>query len=101
MAIAEVKVWPVGTDEASVSSFIRDCFRLAEDNEEIEAVLTPTSTILEGPLSTVMTVARQMHHAPFGKGCNRVITTITIDERHDHDAHMEDMIDSVITDIES
>ena len=50
MAIAEIKVWPVGTDNPSVSSFIRDCFEIAEQNDSIEAILTPTSTMLVGQL---------------------------------------------------
>jgi uncharacterized protein YqgV (UPF0045/DUF77 family) len=37
-----------------------------------------------------------MHRAPFGLGANRVVTTITIDERHDKDEDMEEMVDSVL-----
>ncbi|OLZ11790.1 MTH1187 family thiamine-binding protein [Sulfobacillus thermosulfidooxidans] len=101
MAIAEIKVWPVGTDDASVSSYIRQCFRVAENNEDVEAVLTPTSTILEGPIPSIMSVARAMHDAPFDLGCERVVTTITIDERQDREEHMEDMVDSVINNLEA
>ncbi len=96
MAIAEIKVWPVGTNDPSISSYIREAFEIADKNEDIEAVLTPTSTVLEGELPTLLSVARSMHQAPFNRGCARVVTTITIDERYDSPAHMEDMVDSVI-----
>jgi uncharacterized protein (TIGR00106 family) len=96
MAIAEIKVWPVGTEDPSISSYIRECFEIAEENNSIEAVLTPTSTILEGELSDLFMVAQSMHQAPFHQGCARVVTTITIDERHDSPTHMEGMVDSVI-----
>ncbi len=57
MAIAEIKVWPVGTNDPSISSYIREAFEIADKNEDIEAVLTPTSTVLEGELPTLLSVA--------------------------------------------
>lgn len=98
MAVAEIKIWPVGTSDASIAPYIRECFRLAEESQEVEAVLTPTSTVLDGPLSAILALADQMHHAPFGLGADRVLTSITIDERLDKETDMEEMVDSVLND---
>ncbi len=96
MAVAEIKVWPVGTDQPGIAPYIRECFRLAEKDARLEAVLTPTSTVLDGPLTAIWDVAESMHQVPFGLGAERVVTTITIDERHDKEEDMEEMVDGVL-----
>jgi uncharacterized protein YqgV (UPF0045/DUF77 family) len=46
------------------------------------------STTLEGDCHDVFSVLERMHAAPFEEGAMRVISTIRVDERHDHDASM-------------
>lgn len=97
MAVIEVKVIPVGTDDPSLSSYIRECYQVAEKNDDVDLVVTPTSTILEGPLARVLKIAEAMHQEPFLHHIERVMTTITIDERRDKPEDMDDMVSSVFT----
>lgn len=98
MAIVEVKVVPVGTDEASISSYIQDCFEIAESAIGVESVLTPTATLLEGDLQDILPVVEAMHQSPFYSGVDRVITTVTIDDRVDKPLDMDSMVEAVLTD---
>lgn len=98
MPVVEVKVLPIGTDEASMSSYIQDCFEVASSAIGVEAVLTPTATLLEGDLDDVLPVVEAMHQSPFYSGVDRVITSVTIDERLDKPLEMDDMVNSVLHD---
>ncbi|PSR33692.1 MAG: hypothetical protein C7B46_08790 [Sulfobacillus benefaciens] len=95
MAIVEVKVLPVGTQDPSISSYIRECYLVAEQNDAVDIVVTPTSTILEGDLETLLPIVESMHESPFSRGIARVVTTITIDERRDKEEDMDDMVNAV------
>ncbi|NMP21284.1 MTH1187 family thiamine-binding protein [Sulfobacillus harzensis] len=98
MPVVEVRVLPIGTDEASISSYIQDCFEIASSALGVEAVLTPTATLLEGDLDDVLPVVEAMHQSPFYSGVDRVITNVTIDERLDKPLDMDGMVDSVLHD---
>ncbi len=96
MAIAEVRVLPIGTDAASISSYIEDCFEIAASALGVESVLTPTSTLLEGELDHILAVVEAMHRTPFHNGVDRVVTTVTIDDRVDKRLEMDDMVNAVL-----
>lgn len=96
MPVAEVKILPVGTDDPSISSYIRDCYEVAQTSDRVDVAITPTSTIIEGELNDIWDVVHAMHQIPFFSGVDRVITTLTIDERQDKYEDMEDMVASVI-----
>lgn len=98
MPVVEVKILPIGTDEASISSYIRDCFEIAESAIGIKSTLTPTATLLEGDLDDIMPVIEAMHQSPFYRGVSRVITTVTIDDRQDKRLDMESMVESILKD---
>lgn len=97
MPVVEVKVLPIGTDDASISSYVEDCFEIAAAAIGVESVLTPTSTILEGDLDDVIPVVEAMHQSPFYSGVDRVITTVTIDDRLDKPLDMDSMVESVLS----
>jgi uncharacterized protein (TIGR00106 family) len=96
LAIVEVRVLPIGTSEASISSYIQDCFEIAEAAAGVQSVLTPTSTLLEGDLEDVLPVVEAMHRSPFYSGVERVVTTLTIDDRLDKELDMDAMVSSVL-----
>jgi len=98
MAVVEVRVVPVGTDSASVSSYVAASYKVVEE-EGLKHQLTPTSTIIEGDLNEVLNVVRRMHRTPFNKGADRVVTSIFIDERKDKPTEMDDMVDTVIDEV--
>ncbi len=98
MAVVEVKIVPVGTDSASMSSFVAATYKVVEE-EGLKHQLTPTSTIIEGDLQQVLNVVRRMHQTPFNRGAERVVTNIFIDERKDKPAEMSDMVDTVMDEV--
>jgi len=98
MPVVEVKVLPIGTDEASISSYIRDCYAIADSAIGVNVTLTPTSTILEGSLANIFPVVEAMHRSPFYHGADRVVTTMTIDDRQDKPLDMVSLMTSVISD---
>lgn len=93
-AVVEIKIVPVGTQNPSFSSYVSDCYRVAE-REGIRCQMTPSSTIIEGELGKCLDVARKMHQTCFRDGCERVVTSISIDERVDKPVDMQRMVASV------
>lgn len=93
--VAEISVVPLGTGSAGVSEYVSCCIGILEANPEVNYRLTPMGTIVEGTLSEVLKVTRQMHDAPFSKGAARVVTTLKIDDRTDKELTMEGKLKSV------
>lgn len=98
MPVIEVKVLPVGTDHPSMSSYVRDCYEVARSSPDVEVTLTPTSTVIEGDWEAVWPVVEAMHHVPFENGVERVVTTVTIDDRRDKELDMDEMVAAVLED---
>ncbi|MCR3760765.1 MTH1187 family thiamine-binding protein [Clostridium felsineum] len=95
MAIAQATIIPVGTGSTSLSSYVAACENILKDEKEIKYQLTPMCTIFEGELDTIIKVIRKMHEIPFENGAERVITSISIDDRRDKKASMEQKLNSV------
>jgi uncharacterized protein (TIGR00106 family) len=82
MAIMEISVIPIGTKGPSVSPFVAECVKIVEQ-QGLHYEVTSMGTEIEGDVAALLSVAAQMHRAPFAKGAQRVVTTIKIDERRD------------------
>lgn len=95
MPILEISVIPLGTNTPSIGELVSESCK-AVKGKQLEYKITPTSTIIEGELDDLLTVAKQMHSTPFKSGVNRVITSMKIDERIDKASHMEDMVEEVV-----
>lgn len=67
-----------------------------ENETQLKHQLTPMSTIIEGDLDKIMDAVKKMHKVPFNEGVQRVVTTVTIDERTDKSLSMEAAVESVI-----
>lgn len=87
MAIMEISVVPVGTQNPSMSPFVAECVRLV-DQQGLKYEITSMGTEVEGAVEELLRLAGQMHRAPFGKGAQRVVTTIRIDERRDKELNI-------------
>lgn len=94
MPIIEVRVLPVGTDHASISSFISASARVLVERG-IHHQVTPTGTVFESDLESGLTAAAAMHREVFARGAHRVVTQILIDERSDKDLSMDSMVAAV------
>lgn len=95
MAVAEIKVVPVGTDSTSYSDLVTACCQAVSRMPGIKLQVTPTSTIIQGQLDQVFDAARRIHEAAFQNGVQRALTTISIDERRDKEMNIEEMVESV------
>lgn len=93
--IVEVSVAPLGTANTSLSEYVAGCLKVLEAQKDITFQLTAMGTIIEGPLKRVLDVIQQMHQVPFDLGCQRVLTTIKIDDRRDRRATIESKVKAV------
>ncbi len=82
MAILEISVVPLGTQDPSLSSFVADCIRVLK-GEKVRYELTAMGTNIEGNLRDLVRIGLKMHEVPFKKGALRVVTTLKIDDRRD------------------
>ncbi|MGZ3537785.1 MAG: MTH1187 family thiamine-binding protein, partial [Thermodesulfobacteriota bacterium] len=57
--------------------------------EKVRYELSPMGTNMEGDLKDLIRIALKMHHVPFGKGAQRVVTTLKIDDRRDKKGTLE------------
>jgi uncharacterized protein (TIGR00106 family) len=85
MAVVNLTIVPLGTQTTSVSGYVAAVHRELEKTG-IKNHLTPMGTILEGDLAEILEVVKTLHEVPFGKGAQRVMTTISIDDRRDKES---------------
>jgi len=96
MVIAEISVVPIGTCTPSVSRYVAKAIGVLGQEKNIKYELTGMGTILEGELTAVLEAVRKMHESVFGDQIQRVVTTITIDDRRDRESSVERKIQSVV-----
>ena len=94
MALLQVTAIPLGTSSPSVAEFVAQAVKVAEASG-LSYELTPMSTCLQGPLKEIVRVALQMHEACFADGVQRVVTTITVDDRRDKEATLTEKVETV------
>ncbi|WP_446898621.1 MTH1187 family thiamine-binding protein [Clostridium sp. LBM24168] len=95
MAIAQATIVPIGTGSTSVSKYVANCHKILQNEKRIKYELTPMATVFEGDLDIILEVIRKMHEIPFQNGAERVITSISIDDRRDREASMSQKLNSV------
>jgi len=87
MAIMEISVVPIGTESTSISPFVAECVKIVEQ-QGLTYEVTSMGTAVEGAVDDLLTLAAQMHQAPFTQGAQRVLTTIRIDDRRDKEVRI-------------
>ena len=93
--IAELKVVPLGTQSASLSKYVAAVINVVKQAKGISYEVTPMTTIVQGSLTRVLELAQEMHEVPFTMGVNRVLTSISIDDRRDKLITMESKVKAV------
>ena len=100
MAIATVHVIPLGTPTPSVGSYIADCVKVLKEmgaRFEVNAM----GTIIDGEMDEIVNIVKKMHEIPFEKGVQRVVTTVTIDDRKDKRVTAREKLASVMKRLEA
>ncbi|UCE45118.1 MAG: MTH1187 family thiamine-binding protein [Methanobacteriota archaeon] len=92
--LAEFSVVPIGAGE-SVSAYVSECIRIVEASG-LEYRLNPMGTVIEGDFDEVMAVISTCHKRVTDM-CDRVLTTIRIDDRKGVVSAIASKIESVET----
>lgn len=100
LVIAEIKVYPFGSGTAGVSHIVAACVSILEKATDIRYQVTPMATIIEGSLDRILELVKEMHELPFSRGVDRVMTSISIDDRRDKPMTMEGKVNAVIDKIQ-
>ncbi|TDX52300.1 MTH1187 family thiamine-binding protein [Orenia marismortui] len=95
MAIVEVSVVPIGTEDTSLSKYVAGCHKILANEDNIDYQLTAMGTIIEGELDDILEIIKKIHKLPFDNGAKRVYTNIKIDDRRDKKANIQQKIRSV------
>lgn len=90
----QITVIPIGTGSTGVGDYIADIEQFLRDNR-VEHSLNDMSTVVAGPTPELLRLAYEIHRLPFTKGAQRVITSITLDERRDRDIRIGEKQQSV------
>jgi uncharacterized protein (TIGR00106 family) len=92
--IVEFSILPVGVGQ-SLSEHVAVALDIV-DNSDLKYQFTPMGTILEGEYKRIMKVIRRCHLAVL-ENCDRVVTTIKIDDRKQAVSEIERKVASVET----
>ena len=95
MAIMEISVVPIGTQSASVSSFVAECVKIV-DAHGLKYELTSMGTEVEGPVDDLLKLAARLHQAPFSQGAQRVLTIIRLDDRREKELRIAEKKASIL-----
>ena len=90
--LAEFSIAPVGAGE-SLSAYVCECMKIV-DTSGLEYRLTPMGTIVQGEYDEVMAVIGSCHKKVAGM-CDRVLTTIRIDDRKGETDPLRSKMESV------
>ena len=82
MAVMEISVVPIGTDNPSISHYVAECVAIVKE-KGLPYELSSMGTNVEGELRDLLWVAERMHELPFKRGAQRVVTSMRIDDRRD------------------
>ncbi len=93
--VAEIKILPLGTGNPGVSHLVADCVSLLENAPDLHYRVTPMATVVEGSLDRILEIVAKMHELPFTKGVQRVVTSLTIDDRRDKNISMDSKVRAV------
>ena len=100
MALVEVNIIPLGTENPSVSRYVAQAIKVLQSEEDIKYELTAMGTIIEGDLGRLLSLVGKMHEAVFDAGAMRVVTTVKIDERRDKTSTLSSKVESLERNLE-
>jgi uncharacterized protein (TIGR00106 family) len=92
--IVEVSVVPIGTGETSVSSYVRAAVKLIEETD-LEYEINSMGTCIQGEWDEIFSTLKTVHDELAKMGCNRIVTTVKIDDRRDKYGTMDAKIAAV------
>ena len=92
MIIAEISVVPLGTNNPSISSYVKRAI-LEIKKLGLKSNLTAMGTIVESKnIDDIFLAIKKIHEALFDQKVLRLVTTIKIDERRDKEGSVDQKI---------
>ncbi len=79
--LAELEIVPIGTNGPSLSTQLAEVAKLI-DQSGLDYRLGPMGTVVEGDWDQILVLAKRCHQTLL-QSCDRVMTTIRIDDRKD------------------
>ena len=76
----EIAVYPLGTNDSSISKEVSNIFNFLDDCN-LTYQVTTMGPIVEGTPDELFALARKIHDSVFTDSVKRVITTIKLDHR--------------------
>jgi uncharacterized protein (TIGR00106 family) len=92
--IVEVSIVPVGTGETSVSSYVKAAIKLIEETD-LDYQINSMGTCVQGEWDEIFSTLKVVHDELAKMGCNRIVTTVKIDDRRDKFGTMDAKIAAV------
>lgn len=92
--VAELVVVPYTGGPGGLSRFVAMVHEKLK-TFDLDIMLTPMGTILEGDIDEVFAASRAVHEIPFTQGALRVGTTLKIDDRRDKTLTMHGKVKAV------
>ena len=95
MIIAEVSIVPLGTEETTVSKYVKKAVEELE-NSDVKVTRGPMGTVLEAEsLDEILDAVSRAHQAVLDMGAERILTDIKIDDRRDKEATAEKKLKAI------
>ncbi len=82
MAIAELCIFPLGTENPSVSKYLEPVIEEVKKSG-LKYLICPMGTVVEGEMSDILKLAERCHRVIFQSGARRVVISLRIDDRID------------------
>ncbi len=94
MAIVDISVVPIGTKTPGVSEYVKEAVRMIKESG-LKYHIAPMGTSVEGDLEEIFQLIQKIHEVMMTMGCQRLLTTIKIDDRRDKKQTMEEKVAKV------
>ena len=96
--IVELSVVPIGTGETSVSSYVKAAVETIEEYG-LEYRVNSMGTCIQGDWDQIFTAVKAIHDKLARMGCNRIVTTMKIDDRRDKFGTMDAKVAAIGEDL--
>jgi len=96
--IVELSVVPIGTGETSVSSYVKAAIKIIEETD-LDYQVNSMGTCVQGEWDEIFSTLKAVHDELAKMGCNRIVTTVKIDDRRDKFSTMDAKVAAIGEDL--
>jgi len=82
MAVAEICLFPLGTESPSVGKYLEPVMEVIKECG-LKYQVCPMGTVVEGSIDDILELVKRCHEAILKAGAKRVVISLKIDDRID------------------